>query len=162
MWYRSIMLFGFACAASLWVRHFSAELRTAFGSIWRRGEQMADRSEARCHRIMAMVASLFGMLGFLLAVAIDAWIASKGPTEGVRMSASVGVRLLLFPLAMALFGLAYGAAISGLFAPRWFLYGDLGRRWTRLVGTKNVVVAKIVCLLIASVPLWVFLLVRYG
>jgi hypothetical protein len=34
-----------------------------------------------------------------------------------------------------------------LFAPREFLTGPVGQKWMKLIGTKSVLVARIVCLI---------------
>ena len=53
-------------------------------------------------------------------------------------------------------GLVFGVAVACLFAPSSFLTSSVGQKWMKLIGTKSVLAARIVCLilalLIAGVP----------
>ncbi len=60
-----------------------------------------------------------------------------------------GVAPVLFGVGGAFFGIA----IACLFAPRDFLAGLVGRKWMKLIGTENILVARIVCALLGVVGL---------
>lgn len=79
---------------------------------------------------------------------------------------SEGAEILLAPVLFGAAGLLFGAAVACAFAPRSFLTGPAGRKWMKLIGTRNVLAARIVCLVLAlilgGVPtaLGVFILIQ--
>jgi hypothetical protein len=104
--------------------------------------------------------SLFGAIGVGLGVAVDVLAWQEG-TEG-KEDAFVYMAIV-FPLALAVAGLLFGVAAACAFAPRKFLAGPVGRKWMKLIGTKSIAAARLVCLavvlgvsLIATVAVWSF------
>jgi hypothetical protein len=121
-------------------------------------EEVAHHSSF--HRRIVVVSSLFGSVGVGLGVGIDVLAQQEG-TEG-KEGAFVYMAIV-FPLALAAAGLLFGVAATCAFAPRDFLAGPVGRKWMRLIGTKSIAAARLVCLavvlgvsLIATVAAWAF------
>ena len=81
------------------------------------------------------------VLGLIFAVAA---LCGPAPQEGTG-------KVLLAPLLFGAAGCLFGAAVGCLFAPGDFLAGPIGRKWMDMIGTKNVVVARIVCLIFGLV-----------
>lgn len=61
--------------------------------------------------------------------------------------------LLLAPFLFCAGGLLYGVAMACLFAPRDFLAGPLGEKWMKLIGTKSIFGARIVCLFLGLITM---------
>jgi hypothetical protein len=59
--------------------------------------------------------------------------------------------IILAPIMYGAGGFFFGMAIMCLVAPRAFLTGPVGAPWMKLIGTKNVLVARIACLLFGLV-----------
>ena len=112
-------------------------------AVGKAGES-ADRHVSQHGRI-ASLGGLFGALGAVLGL-IFAGMAPGDPASGKGTG-----EVLLAPLLFGAAGCLFGAAIGCLFAPRDFLAGPLGRKWMEMIGTKNVVVARMVCLLFGLV-----------
>jgi uncharacterized membrane protein YedE/YeeE len=62
-------------------------------------------------------------------------------------------RSTVIPVLFTIGGILAGAALTLLFAPSDFLEGPVGRRWLKLVGTSNLLVARLICLLFAALLL---------
>ncbi|MEI8381890.1 MAG: hypothetical protein WCJ09_17305 [Planctomycetota bacterium] len=58
--------------------------------------------------------------------------------------------VLIFPLLGGAGGALLGSGAACLFAPKEFLTGPIGLKWMRLIGTENIIAARIVCF-VASV-----------
>jgi hypothetical protein len=93
---------------------------------------------ASFHRRIVSVGVPFGVVGAGLGIAF--LLASGG-----QAAPRDGAKVLLAPLMFAASGLIFGVAVACLFAPRAFLTGPVGRRWMQLIGTRNVIVARVVC-----------------
>ena len=78
-------------------------------------------------------AGVLGTIGLVLEG------APSGRTEDLRTWAA-------FPLVFAAMSMFFGVSVSCLFAPRAFLTSPAGRKWLRLIGTENILVARAVCL----------------
>lgn len=84
-----------------------------------------------------------GVLGALFALAGLA--ASIAELTGGKMRESDAKVVLLAPLLAGVAGIMFGVAVACLFAPSEFLTGPMGAKWMSLIGTKNILVARIVC-----------------
>ena len=99
------------------------------------------------HKRIILVSSVFGILG--AAIGIIASIALAVDAKSGKDIKGV----LLTPFMFGAGGLLFGVAVACLFAPRDFLTGPLGKKWMKLIGTKSVLVARIVCLIFGLVIL---------
>ena len=112
------------------------------------------------HRRVVVVSVLFGLLGAACGVGMILLALAENEGDGG------GAEFLLAPLLFGAAGLLFGAAVACALAPRSFLTGPAGRKWMQLIGTQNVLVARIVCFLLAliigGVPtaLGVFILIQ--
>ncbi len=95
-------------------------------------------THASYHRRIVQVSCIFGVLGAMAGIALS--ISTALNEENAR-----GV--LLGPFLFGAAGLLFGVAVACLFAPRKFLTGPMGDKWMKLIGTKNVLAARIVCLI---------------
>lgn len=102
------------------------------------------------HRVIVGTSIAFAVAGVILGVVFLAGLMDM-PDKPAG-----GAKLFLAPLVFAVIGMFFGLAVSCLFAPTGFLTGPFGQKWMKLIGTKSVPVARLVCLLltlaIASVP----------
>ena len=96
------------------------------------------------HRIIVRVAMLLGATGFVLGLVCLYFFGSE-------QLASEGPRLLAMPLVFAAIGVVVGVVLTCTFAPRRFFESPVGERWMALIGTRNVAVGRIVCLLLLLV-----------
>lgn len=87
------------------------------------------------------VGCAFAILGVLVGLFTSAVVASD-----VKSAKDVK-GLLLVPVLYGAGGFVFGMALTCLMAPRSFLTGPVGRPWMKLIGTQNVAVARVVCLL---------------
>jgi hypothetical protein len=100
---------------------------------------------ARYHKRIVFVGGCFAALGAVLGLITSVLMASE-----VKSGRDIrGV--ILAPLLYGAGGFVFGMAIMCLFAPRAFLTGPVGAPWMKLIGTRNVLVARITCLLLGLV-----------
>ena len=105
------------------------------------GGENAPRS-ASYHKKMVWISCLCGALGATVGLAASvAIVQSAEPARGV----------LVAPFTFCAAGLLLGAATACLFAPREFLTGPFGKKWMKLIGTKNVLAARIACFALAAI-----------
>jgi hypothetical protein len=85
----------------------------------------------------------------LFAVAGPAALLQEAIHNNIRHNAFDWLEVVLVSGAAGLF---FGVAVACLFAPRDFLEGPVGSRWMRMIGTKSVGAARLVCLVVALAP----------
>jgi hypothetical protein len=120
-------LLDFLKAATGYVKPEAADLEEAGG---------VESPAARYHTRVVIAA---GVSGVIVAIAgTGAAMMEKGSKNDVKM-------LLLGPLVFGVAGILLGTAGACLMAPREFLTGPVGRKWMALIGTRSVLVARIVC-----------------
>lgn len=96
---------------------------------------------ARYQKRMKRVATVAAVVGAVLGVLVVAALLLTGRIDKV-------IRLLFSPILFAGSGYMTGVAAVCLFAPRPFLTGPVGRPWMKMIGTKSVVVMRVMCGLI--------------
>ena len=108
-------------------------------------EEIADLrlKHSADHKRIVAISTAFGLAGAATGVVLVIYAA--GLKEGGRDFA----KILMAPLVFAVEGLVWGVSVALLFAPQDFLTGPFGRKWMGLVGTTDVVVARIICFIIA-------------
>src|SRR5262245_7673674 len=100
---------------------------------------------ARYHRRIVVVGSCFATVGVVFGLITSVVLAGgANPGDNVRGA-------LLAPALYGVGGFVFGMAVMCLVAPRAFLTGPVGARWMKLIGTKNVLVARVACLLFGLV-----------
>ena len=122
-------------------------------------DAVAQRHMAYHKRIVwvgTCFAAVGAALGLLMSMAVAGDIQTGRDIKGI----------LLAPFLFGVGGFVFGMALMCLFAPRSFLTGPTGAAWMKLIGTKSVVVARIVCLLfglVITTPFAAFgLLIAFG
>ena len=108
-------------------------------ALARAGE--SGRRHSGYHKRIVLVSCIFGVLGAVPGI-IFLVVAA-----GVAKAGNDLIGLLFAPFMFGAAGLLFGVAVACLFAPRDFLTGPLGEKWMKLIGTKSVLVARIVCLI---------------
>jgi len=112
---------------------------------------------AAYHQRIVWISSACGMIGAILGIMTSV---------GLVQSDKSGRGVLLAPFMFGAAGLLLGAATACMFAPRAFLTGPLGQQWMKLIGTKSVLVARMVCgvwgLLIGGPLIAIVLLILFG
>jgi hypothetical protein len=98
------------------------------------------------HRVIVVCGILGAVLGLIGGI-IGAVASSKSPPAGGTPDDAFVITLL--PVFMAAAGLLAGAAWAAVFSPQAFLTGPLGSKWLKLVGTRNVAVARTISLVVA-------------
>jgi hypothetical protein len=135
-------------------------------SLWSAVEQLADtagscppagdpaepeaRRHANYHKQIVFVGGCFAALGVVVGLLTAAAAASDAKSGGD------GRGIILAPVMFGAGGFVFGMAIMCLVAARAFLTGPVGAPWMKLIGTKDVLVARIACLLfglVVTVPL---------
>jgi hypothetical protein len=99
-----------------------------------------------CRRIL-FFAALFPVVGGLIAPVVTAWIVCSW--ANIRDIISIVSELvwgLFGSLAMSFFYLFAGVAFGCLLATDEFLTSPVGELWLKLIGTKNLTAARLVCL----------------
>jgi hypothetical protein len=145
-----------------------------FGVAFRAATQMAETAKApagpgdpadveaarnaRYHRRIVLVAGCCAALGVALGLLGAVYLVPHvRPVSEVGALKWVGgvLKCVVLPPAMGgVAGFALGTALMCLVAPRAFLVAPAGQRWLRLIGTRSVRVARVVCcLLCLGVPL---------
>lgn len=92
----------------------------------------------------------------VIAAAVCGLVAAVGGTIALTLEPPRGRDTILIFAGPAIFGsmgILIGVAGAALFAPREFLTGPLGRKWMALIGTRSVLVARIVCGVLLLFPL---------
>jgi hypothetical protein len=97
------------------------------------------------HRRVVSFGALFGVVGVLLGIPV---VAELYRETGGNPHGHEVLGLIAAPMATGVAGACFGVAMACLFAPRYFLEGPVGKKWMRFIGTNNVAVARIVCLLV--------------
>jgi hypothetical protein len=105
------------------------------------GDEEAMRA-AVAHKRIAVTACCGAALGLALGLTVAGWALFNG--AGVASTL-----VLTVPPAFGVAGFAFGVALACMVAPRSFLEGPAGRPWMRLIGTRSVALARVVCLLLA-------------
>lgn len=107
----------------------------------------------RWHHKFVNLARTFGLItgtaGLAVLIVAPFFSNDKLPTS---IQAVFGIFLvcILWPAFAFLFGCIFGATFACLMAPRDFLLGPLGRKWMGFVGTRNIYVAKMVCVIVLA------------
>ena len=125
----------FLKAATGYIKPDAADLDEAGG---------AESPEARYHTRVIVAAAVCGVI-MSIAGTVGAVLA-KGRKEDLKM-------LLVAPLLSGVAGILAGVAGACLVAPHEFLTGPVGRKWMALIGTKNVLIARIVCGILVTIVL---------
>ena len=117
------------------------------------------------HRRFVRVATTFAILaGAAILVVVIYALATEPqnrPTLGkIGGNDPPGAFKMVFaaiigPPCGFVFGWIFGATLACLIAPRDFLLGPVGRRWMGFVGTSNIYVAKVVCVIVVAGMLFV-------
>jgi hypothetical protein len=112
-------------------------------------EQSGDNRprHAAYHKRIVKLAIIFGIVG-AVGTGIAVLFVAAGPRAGRDLK-----MIILAPVLFGIGGAFFGTAIACLIAPRDFLEGPVGQKWMKLIGTRNVLVARIVCILVALVGL---------
>jgi hypothetical protein len=106
---------------------------------------------AKWHKRLVLVSCSCAAVGLTAGVLAASFIISH--VQHVKLWPAINLFVLL-PGLLAVGGFAYGTALMCLLAPGAFLTGPLGPRWMRLIGTKSVRLARIICCLVGlSIPL---------
>ena len=103
------------------------------------------RRHASFYRVIVCVSGLCGLLGAAIGVALI-FLAGGQPSPDQD-----GGRLVLVPFMFVAVGLIFGVAVACALAPSSFLTSPVGQKWMDLIGTKNVLAARIVCILLALI-----------
>lgn len=110
----------------------------------------SSQMAARYHKRIVIVAIASGV-----ATAVAGTIACALDTNSAKEA-----RMLFFaPFIFGTMGIIFGVAAACLFSPRAFLEGPVGSKWMGLIGTRNILVARIVCGILAALPIAFGLLV---
>jgi hypothetical protein len=110
---------------------------------------------AKWHRRLVLVSCSCAAVGLAAGLLVASFIISHAPQ--VTLIPAIELFVLL-PGLLGVGSFAYGTALVCLLAPGAFLTGPLGPRWMRLIGTKSVRLARIICCLVGlSIPLLVAL-----
>ncbi len=97
---------------------------------------------ANYHKKIVLISCVCGAVGVLGGLALSYFTAADAQTgRDFRV-------VIMGPILFGAAGLLLGVALACLFAPREFLTGPLGQKWMTLIGTSNVFVARIVCLIL--------------
>lgn len=123
--------------------------KEAFGPyvpLWSAGDE--DTSAVRHHRRILRWGAVTGAINSL------AWSALIlfGMLNDDLKDAEDWLLLAMVPgLAIAAFlaGTFLGVALVCAFSPKWFLLGP-GEPWVKLIGTRNMIGARLVCLAVAA------------
>jgi hypothetical protein len=115
------------------------------------GDGRSDNPACRYHRRIVSVGTCFAVLGLVIGLAVSLLVATESDERGTG-------GIIVVPLMMATGGFFFGMAIMCMAAPREFLTGPTGQAWMKLIGTANVTVARIACLLFGLVVATPFLL----
>jgi hypothetical protein len=134
--------------------------------LWSAIEQLADTAgsgpsagdpaepeaqrHANYHKRIVFVGGCFAALGVVLGLLAAAAVASDPKSGGDARG------ILLVPVIYGAGGFVFGMAIMCLVAPRAFLTGPVGAPWMKMIGTKDVLMARIACLLfglVVTIPL---------
>ena len=104
-----------------------------------------SRHHAKYHKRIVFVGGCFAAVGVVLGLITSAVVASD-------VKSGRDIRgIVLAPVTFGAGGFVFGMAVMCLVAPREFLNGPVGAPWMKLIGTKNVLAARIVCLLFGLV-----------
>jgi hypothetical protein len=98
------------------------------------------------HKRLVRLAGSFGVTGLL--VGIFAWVPELQREVRGDMSGSRFMAYLIAPIMGLIGGILFGVSMACLFAPARFFESSLGERLMRLVGTKSVVLARIVSMIV--------------
>ena len=100
---------------------------------------------ATYHKRIVVVSIIFGVVGVVAGICflVSEWWSQHDGSKG---------GLWLAPIMFGAAGVLFGAAFACLFAPKEFMVGPMGQKWMTLIGTKNILAARIVCLVVALVP----------
>jgi hypothetical protein len=105
---------------------------------------------ANYHKRIVLVGGCFAAIGAVLGLITSAIVASDVKADHDIRS------IIVVPLMYSVGGFVFGMALMCLVAPRAFLTGPVGAPWMKLIGTKSVLVARIVCFLfglVVTIPL---------
>lgn len=98
----------------------------------------------RYHKRIVIIAGICGVIT-AIGGTVECAIETKTGRE---------MKLLLFsPFIFGTIGTLFGVAAACLFAPRAFLEGPVGSKWMGLIGTRSIVVARVVCAILAALPI---------
>ena len=99
------------------------------------------------HKRIVAVCIVFGILGGLIGLGfvITELLWPDPGHKDYKL-------LLLAPIMAGAAGILFGATLACLFAPHEFLTGPIGSKWMTLIGTKSVLAARIVCLMVLLAP----------
>jgi hypothetical protein len=99
------------------------------------------RSHSRYHQRVVFVGVCCAAIGAAFGLIITAVVTANGMSGGnIR-------KIVLMPVMYGAGGFVFGMALMCVVAPRAFLAGPIGAPWMKLIGTKSVPAARIICLL---------------
>jgi hypothetical protein len=99
------------------------------------------------HRWIVRISGGFGVLGLLSGIFL--WVPEltrevQGKEQDREITAYVAA-----PLMIAIAGILFGFALTCLFAPSSSFLSPVGRRLLKIAGTDSVLLARVVCLVVA-------------
>lgn len=104
-------------------------------------------AHARQHRRIVFTGGALGLVGLSAGIALAVFSTRPGAVN------REGAAIFLAPALFAAAGTMFGVAAACLLSPTAFLAGPVGQKWMRLIGTRSVPVARIVCAILLSIPL---------
>lgn len=96
----------------------------------------------RIVRVSVLLGAIGGAAGLTMAIFLGRDLYD-GTAEGRDFSL-----MIYAPFLGAAVGLLAGVAVMCATAPRTFLMGPVGRKWMKLIGTENLLFARLICVLI--------------
>ena len=100
------------------------------------------------HRVIVVcgaIGGLFGLIGGIIgAIAMYRFHAAAQHANDAYIA-------FLSPILTAAAGMLAGASWACAFAPTSFLNGPLGTKWLKLIGTRNLVVSRVIALVVGIV-----------
>jgi hypothetical protein len=132
-------LFRFLTGATKYVSEDPAALKAA-------GNEASQHQTY--HRRVVSFGAMFGVVGVLLGIPV---VAELYRETGGNPNEHEVLGLIAAPMGTGVAGACFGVAMACLFAPRTFLEGPMGKKWMKLIGTKSVSSARLVCFLVGLV-----------
>jgi hypothetical protein len=105
---------------------------------------------SRYHWRIVYCGGFFAVAGLLLGFALAAWTLYTNEKAVIMLGT---------PFLFGIGGFFFGMSLMCVIAPHDFLAGPAGRPWLKLIGTRSVTTARIVCFifgLIVSLPFLAF------
>jgi hypothetical protein len=96
----------------------------------------------RCHKRFIIISWACAVLVGIGALSLGLYGAL---TEGSKLKGKDVYAIFLSPFLGVAVGCMLGATFACMIAPSDFLRGPLGRKWQDFIGTRNVLLSRIVC-----------------